>query len=137
MRHYIPVDLSGAAGTDVVQRVSLGRNVKLLGVLLVGEAITGHASNFVDFNVFAADGSTLLWNRDTDSGNDGSTVAGTVYGVSPDETLTAEVAFESGYGANDSLTHSQAFKVSAIHSGTGAVVKSILTLILEDGRSYS
>lgn len=138
MRHHIPVELfHGTAGTAITKYVGLGRDCNLVGVLLVGAAITQDGSNFVDFNVFAANGSTLLWNRDTDTGSDGSTVAGTVYGKSPDATLAAEVAFEAGYGASAQLTKDQRFTVSAIKSGSGVATDVVLTLIIEDGRDYS
>lgn len=137
MRKLLTVDLSGAAGTDTTRFIGVGRTAVLLGVLLCGEAITGHATNIVDFNVFAADGSTLLWNRDTLTAGDGALVSGTLYGVSPDGTLSAPVPFESGIGGAMGLTLDQTFKVSAVHSGSGQAVSAVLTLIIDDGRDYS
>ena len=134
-RLFLPVPLDGDGSGSISRYVSAGEKVKLVGVLFTGESITGNGTNFLDFNVKGPDGSTLLWNRDTNSGGDGTYTGGTVAGVHPDGTTLGEaVAFEAGAGQQMTCEAAEAFLVDAVPSGTGAAHRVTMTLILDRQR---
>ena len=129
------IHLADAAGTDGIYYASIGRKVRLRGVLLTANvAATGHASNFVDVNVFASNASTLVWNRDTDSGSDGTLAAGTIEGLSPDASVDTAVTFETAVGDLMDYEATEPIKVTTVNSASGVALDAELVLILEHAR---
>lgn len=117
-KHVASGRLDLAAGTDDTRYHVLPPGTwELEYCLLVdNDGIVGHASNYRDFNVFGSDGSTLAYNRDTNSGGDGSMTAGA------GEAVTQE----SGLGTNARFTSTAAapaeVKVDTVESASGVAV---------------
>ena len=124
---------AAAASTTEARYVGFGRKVRLLGVILIANAATAaDADDYLDVNVFGPDGTTLLWNRDTDSAGDGALVAGTVEGTAHDADPDTTVAFESGVGAQLYCDEDEAFLVNVVTTGpAGAAIDADILLIAE------
>jgi len=134
---FFIVSLAGLAGAAIDISRTLGRPVEVLGVAGVSEAgISDHASNYVKFQLYGNDGTTLAWEYSTQTAAEGALAArDTVgndpnpYGSSPGSDQDWEAGLDQSklkYGAN------QPIRVAADHQGTGQVSDFQLTVFYRD-----
>jgi len=83
-------------------------------VLAPNATSTGHASNFADLNIYEDDGTTVLYNRDTDSGGDGTLTAAT------EEALTKESGGDVRFVST--AASPVGIRVNKTESGTGVAI---------------
>ena len=76
----VAVPINTPAGTDTGFLFNPGRKFRLLGVRFGSRtAITGDGTNFGVLSITGSDEATTVWEWDTDSGEDGTVAASTVY----------------------------------------------------------
>jgi len=112
---------------DFTFHVPVPYAVRLKSIKFVsGQALTADGTNYLEVEILANDGSTVLARRSTDSGDSGTNiVAGTV------EDLTLSNFDDSALAADE------AYKVTAVSTGTLANTVDLMLIIeVEADRSY-
>ena len=134
----VTIPINGPAGSNIGYFFQPGRKFELVGLRFGARtAITGNSTNYAVLSVIGSDESTVIWQWDTDTGDDSTVAAGTVYGPhSLDYGIPngdTEKAWESGesrtlrtYDANQALE-----VINDQSNGSGvAFVDAGLTLLI-------